>query len=89
MTDCVDIYKRQAMATLEERKKLVTEVRSVEADTSLSEAAKRTRVERLDRDITRLEAEARDAVERGEREAEVRSLAGGLGGADACGSPGQ
>ncbi|MGW0871415.1 phage major capsid protein [Streptomyces sp. NPDC002740] len=79
MTDCTDLYKRQAMATLEERKKLVTELRSVEADTSLSEAAKRGRVERLDRDITRLEAEARDAVERGEREAEVRSLAGGLG----------
>lgn len=78
MTDCVDIFKRQAMSALENRKKLVTELRSVESDSSLSDAAKRTRVERLDRDIMRLEAEARDAVERGEREAKVRSLAGGL-----------
>jgi HK97 family phage major capsid protein len=79
MTDCIDIFKRQAMSALENRKKLVTELRSVEGDSSLSDAAKRTRVERLDRDIMRLEAEARDAVERGEREVEVRSLAGGLG----------
>ncbi|WP_432029251.1 phage major capsid protein [Streptomyces sp. 1222.5] len=79
MTDCVDLYKRQAMGALEERKKLVTELRSVETDSTLSDAAKRARVERLDRDITRLEAEARDAVERGEREAEARSMAAGLG----------
>ncbi|MFI8237600.1 phage major capsid protein [Streptomyces sp. NPDC085866] len=69
-----------ANAALEERAKLIGELRSIESDTVLSEAEKRERVEKIDRDVTRLEAEARDAVERGEREAEVRSLAERAGG---------
>ncbi|MDQ0993044.1 phage major capsid protein [Streptomyces sp. V3I7] len=70
-----DTYKKQANAALEERAKLVTELRSIEADSRLSAVEKRERVERIDKDLHRLEAEARDAVERGEREAEVRTLA--------------
>jgi HK97 family phage major capsid protein len=76
-----------ANAALEERMKLVTELRSVEADSGLSDAEKRERVERIDRDVTRLESEARDAVERGEREAEVRSLAERAGGLVLPGAP--
>jgi HK97 family phage major capsid protein len=68
-------YAAMANAALEERARLVTELRSIEADTGLSEAEKRERVERIDADLRRLEAEARDAVERGEREREVRALA--------------
>jgi HK97 family phage major capsid protein len=64
-----------ANAALEERAKLVNELRSIESDKVLSEGEKRERVEKIDKDVTRLEAEARDAVERGEREAEVRRLA--------------
>ncbi|MGW3729991.1 phage major capsid protein [Streptomyces sp. NPDC000851] len=75
-----DFYKRQANAALEERAKLINEIRSIEADTVLSEAEKRERAEKLDRDVNRLEAEARDAIERGEREAEVRALAEKVGG---------
>jgi HK97 family phage major capsid protein len=75
MSTCDDLYRRQANAALDERMKLITEARSIEADNRMSNAEKRERVERIDRDVTRLEAEARDAVERGEREAEVRSLA--------------
>ncbi|MFD7626406.1 phage major capsid protein [Streptomyces sp. NPDC059851] len=71
-----DVYNRQAKAFLEDRSKLITEMRSVEADTALSGVEKRERVERMDREIMRLEAEAREAVERSEREAEVRSMAG-------------
>ncbi|MEU6667592.1 phage major capsid protein [Streptomyces sp. NPDC046727] len=74
------MYERQAKAALEERSKLIAELRTVEADSKLSAAEKRERFERIDRDVNRLEAEARDAVERGEREAEVRSLAARAGG---------
>lgn len=76
-----------ANAALEERMKLVTELRSVESDSTLSDAEKRERVERIDRDVIRLEAEARDAVERGEREAEVRTLAERAGGLVLPGTP--
>jgi HK97 family phage major capsid protein len=76
-----------ANAALEERMKLVNEARSIEGDSNLSDAEKRERVERIDRDVTRLEAEARDAVERGEREAEVRSLADRAGGLVLPGNP--
>ena len=76
-----------ANAALEERMKLVTELRSIEADNGLSDAEKRERVERIDRDLHRLESEARDAVERGEREAEVRSLAQRAGGLVLPGAP--
>ncbi|MFK4022352.1 phage major capsid protein [Streptomyces albogriseolus] len=69
------LYERQAKAALEERSKLIAELRTVEADSKLTAAEKRERVERIDRDVMRLEAEARDAIERGERESEVRSLA--------------
>jgi HK97 family phage major capsid protein len=75
------LYERQAKAALEERSKLVAELRTIEADSKLTAVEKRERVERIDRDVMRLEAEARQAVERGEREAEVRSLAGRAGAA--------
>jgi HK97 family phage major capsid protein len=80
-------FAAMANAALEERMKLVTELRSVEGDSTLSDAEKRERVERIDRDVTRLEAEARDAVERGEREREVRSLAERAGGLVVPGAP--
>jgi HK97 family phage major capsid protein len=76
-----------AKAALEKRANLISELRSVEADTSLSEAEKRERVERIDVDVRGLEVEAREAVERGEREAEVRSLAQRAGGLLLPGSP--
>ncbi|MFJ5997537.1 phage major capsid protein [Streptomyces sp. NPDC092370] len=76
-----------AKAALEKRANLIAELRSVEADTSLSEAEKRERVERIDTDVRGLEVEARDAVERGEREAEVRSLAARAGGLVLPGTP--
>ncbi|MFJ7590191.1 phage major capsid protein [Streptomyces sp. NPDC097617] len=76
-----------AKAALEKRAGLINELRSVEADTSLSEAEKRTRVERIDVDVRGLEAEAREAVERGEREAEARSLAARAGGLVVPGTP--
>ncbi|WP_405950172.1 phage major capsid protein [Streptomyces prunicolor] len=81
MTDCPPLFKAQAKAALEKRSRLVAEMRSVNDNKNLSNAEKRERIEELDSDINGLEAEARDAVERGEREAEVRSLmtrAGGL-----------
>jgi HK97 family phage major capsid protein len=80
-------FAAMANAALEERMKLVTELRSVESDSNLSDAEKRERVERIDRDVIRLEAEARDAVERGEREAEVRTLAARAGGLVVPGTP--
>ncbi|MDG9711164.1 phage major capsid protein [Streptomyces sp. DH10] len=67
-------YRAAAKAALEKRARLVAELRSVNDDTALSDAEKRERIERLDADINGLEVEAREAVERGEREAEVRSL---------------
>jgi HK97 family phage major capsid protein len=73
-------YAAIATAALEKRANLVSELRSVEADTTLSDAEKRERVERIDTDIRGHEAEAREAVERGEREAEVRTLAQRAGG---------
>jgi HK97 family phage major capsid protein len=76
-----------AKAALEKRANLISELRSVEADTALSEAEKRERVERIDTDVRALEVEARDAVERGEREAEVRSLAARAGGLVLPGTP--
>ncbi|MCP9207812.1 phage major capsid protein [Streptomyces cucumeris] len=73
-------FAATAKAALEKRANLVTDLRSVEADGSLSDAEKRERVERIDADLRALEVEAREAVERGEREAEVRSLAARAGG---------
>ncbi|MBK3559317.1 phage major capsid protein [Streptomyces sp. MBT56] len=67
-------YRAAAKAALEKRANLVSELRSVNDDSTLSDAEKRERVERLDAEVNGLEAEAREAVERGEREAEVRSL---------------
>ncbi|MGW6922511.1 phage major capsid protein [Streptomyces sp. NPDC054950] len=77
MSTCDDIFTRQATAALEKRAKLVTELRSVEADNKLKPEARRALVERIDGEMREAEAEARDAVERGEREAEVRHLAAG------------
>ncbi|MEU9059016.1 phage major capsid protein [Streptomyces sp. NPDC048430] len=76
-----------AKAALEKRATLIAELRTVEADTVLSDAEKRERVERIDTDVRGLEVEARDAVERGEREAEVRSLASRAGGLVVPGTP--
>jgi HK97 family phage major capsid protein len=76
-----------AKAALEKRANLVSELRSVEADTILSDAEKRERVERIDSDVRALEVEAREAVERGERESEVRSLAARAGGLVVPGTP--
>ncbi|WP_326827367.1 phage major capsid protein [Streptomyces sp. NBC_01751] len=73
-------FAAAAKAALEKRANLVSELRSVEADTVLSDAEKRERVERIDTDLRAVESEARDAVERGEREAEVRNLAQRAGG---------
>ncbi|MGW6571673.1 phage major capsid protein [Streptomyces sp. NPDC054945] len=80
-------FAAAAKAALEKRAGLINELRSVEADTSLSDAEKRERVERIDVDVRGLEAEAREAVERGEREAEVRSLAARAGGLVLPGNP--
>ncbi|MEB3960170.1 phage major capsid protein [Streptomyces kunmingensis] len=71
------IFERQAQAALEDRSRLIGELRTLESDPSVADAEKRDRVKRLDREIRGLEAEAREAVERGEREAEVRSLTQG------------
>ncbi|MEV6730566.1 phage major capsid protein [Streptomyces sp. NPDC051364] len=80
-------FAAAAKAALEKRAGLINELRSVEADTSLSDAEKRERVERIDVDVRALEGEAREAVERGEREAEVRSLAVRAGGLVLPGAP--
>ncbi|MFD3464799.1 phage major capsid protein [Streptomyces sp. NPDC058682] len=80
-------FAAAAKAALEKRAGLINELRNVEADTSLSDAEKRERVERIDVDVRALEGEAREAVERGEREAEVRSLAARAGGLVLPGSP--
>ncbi|MFF1776947.1 phage major capsid protein [Streptomyces virginiae] len=80
-------FATAAKAALEKRACLINDLRSVEADASLSDAEKRTRVERIDVDVRGLEAEAREAVERGEREAEVRSLAARAGGLVLPGAP--
>lgn len=76
-----------AKAALEKRANLISELRTVEADGVLSDAEKRERVERIDTEVRGLEAEARDAVERGEREAEVRQLAERAGGLVLPGTP--
>ncbi|MET7482454.1 phage major capsid protein [Streptomyces sp. NPDC005538] len=80
MTDCPPLFKAQAKAALEKRANLIAEMRSVNDDTTLSSTEKRKRIESLDADINGLEAEAREAVERGEREEEVRSLVSRGGG---------
>lgn len=80
-------FAAMAKAALEKRAALVTELRSVEADGSLSDSEKRERVERIDTDLRGLEIEAREAVERGEREAEVRALAERAGGLVLPGTP--
>ncbi|MFJ3665411.1 phage major capsid protein [Streptomyces sp. NPDC090106] len=76
MSNCSPLLRAQAKAALEKRANLVAEMRSVQAAANLSDAEKRERIERLDVDVNALEAEAREAVARGEREAEVRSLTG-------------
>lgn len=73
-------YRTLAKTALEKRAQLVAEMRSVNDDASLSDAAKRERIERYDTDIELLEAEARDWIEREEREASVRAIAARGGG---------
>jgi HK97 family phage major capsid protein len=74
-------YAKKAQDALEERARIVGELRSINDDATLSEAEKRERIERADADAQRYEAEARDYVERAEREAEARSLAARAGAA--------
>jgi HK97 family phage major capsid protein len=68
-------YAKMAQAALEERAQIVSELRSINDDATLSDAEKRERVERADKAAQVKEAEARDYVERAERETEARSLA--------------
>lgn len=70
-----NVYKAQAKAALEKRADLIEKLRTVEADTAIGAAEKRERIKVLDAAISTHEAEARDAVERDERETEVRALA--------------
>jgi HK97 family phage major capsid protein len=80
-------YDKLATAALEKRASLIAEIRSIEADTVLSDAEKRERVEQIDADVTALEADARSYVERSERETEARSLAGRNSGLIVAGRP--
>lgn len=64
---------------LERRQVLVSKAQAVYADKSLSDAEKRSQVERINTDIEAVTDEARSLVEQGEAEAEVRSLAEGAG----------
>lgn len=68
-------FEAIAKAALDKRANLIAEIRSIEDDSTLTEAEKRERVEKIDVDVKACEDEARSAVERGERENEVRTLA--------------
>lgn len=59
---------------LEKRANLYSQMQGVNDDTALNEAEKRERIERLDGEMRQLEEYARDAVERGEREARAADL---------------
>lgn len=67
-------FRQKANEALEQRGRLVAELRDVDADANLGDAEKRERVERLTGEIEAREAEARGYVEQGEREAEARDL---------------
>lgn len=67
-------FDAKATEALESRMRLVNELRSIDTDKSLTDAAKAERSERLEADILALEGEARKWVEQGERESEVRDL---------------
>lgn len=82
-------YDKIAEKALEERARIVGERREVNDDKTLSEAEKRERFEAMDADIDRLMGEAREAVEAGEREAEVRDLTERSGKLGAMGTPGE
>jgi HK97 family phage major capsid protein len=68
-----NIYAIQAEAALEKRASLIAEVRTVSDDKSLSDTEKRQRVDALNSQVAEAEAEARAAVDAGEREAEIRA----------------
>lgn len=68
-------YKAIAEAALEKRGSLVESLRAIDSDAAKTDAEKREQVERVTAEIEAVEVEARDAVQKGEREAEVRSLA--------------
>ncbi|MFI8255321.1 phage major capsid protein [Streptomyces filamentosus] len=74
------MLEQQAKAALEDRSKLISEMRSIDANNSMNASEKQNRIERLDSEVRRLEFEARDAIERDKREIEVRSLAARSGG---------
>jgi HK97 family phage major capsid protein len=63
-----------AEAALAARARLITELRSVAEDVTLTEADKQLRTERLEADIAAKLDEAEDLITRGEREAEVGAL---------------
>jgi HK97 family phage major capsid protein len=73
-------YVKLAKNVLEKRAALVEELKAIE-NRNMSEEEKHKRFKELDYEILTLEAEARDYVERGERETEARSLATKVGGA--------
>lgn len=64
-----------AEAALEKRASLVSELRKVTDDKTLTSAEKRERADKLQADIAHAETEARSYVEQGERERETRSAA--------------
>lgn len=72
-------YSLAASAALEKRSALIAELRSVNADKTLTDSAKTERAARISEDIDQAETEARAFVEAGEREAEVRHIAGRSG----------
>lgn len=82
-------YEKIANEALEARARLVSERRSVNEDSTLSDAEKRERFERLDADIDARMNEAREAVQAGEREAEHRDLMGRAGALGDLRTPGQ
>lgn len=74
-------YRKIAEDALRERARIF-EARKAVLESDKTEAEKREQIERMDADMDRLAAEAREAVQAGEREADLRDLserAGALG----------
>lgn len=79
-------YRKIAEDALRERAEIF-EQRKALTDSDATDAEKREQTERMDADMDRLAAEAREAVSEGEREAEIRSLTGRAGALAAAGTP--
>jgi HK97 family phage major capsid protein len=69
-----DGYTKQAKAALDAAQHLVSEMRSLDSDTSLTPAEKREKVEKLSAEISIKEAEARDWIERRDREVQLQEI---------------